>query len=75
MSLQSESGRLDYDKSDHAPKGTRVAGDVVDKEDYFLKLQNTNASNRGKYGTGRSGPKAPVIPISPTAERNNPAFK
>ncbi len=30
MSLQSESDRVDYSKSDHAPKGTRMAGDVID---------------------------------------------
>lgn len=29
MSVQSESGRVDYSKSDHAPKGTRMAGEVV----------------------------------------------
>ena len=29
MSVQSESGRIDYAKSDTGPKGTQMAGDVV----------------------------------------------
>ena len=57
--------------SAHNMPGSQYAGDVV--SEWKSAFENKQIMNSAKGST--DGPKAPVVPISPTAERNNPAFR
>ena len=57
----------------HCGNAIKLAGDVVS----IPNIEEINKSNRYQNAGGfRPGvPSAPVLPISPTSQRNNPAFR
>lgn len=64
MSTQSESGRVDYPKSDHAPEGTKMAGDVVP----FPSIGWGGSPSEEKYKSQKLQGDVPAKPFDPLGD-------